>query len=219
MKARTSLCSPQPGEGFVSSQNSSLCSKQQGFTSQSREVWLSQASRGGLLSQAVLPWKEASSGRQLPGMLPGWMWGRKLCYLLALTTLQLSSASKGNPAAAARPPTHCPQSGKGTFQEVYGSGLLSSLHSPSPQDKVSMLTSNPGRNHGHGLVMEHSTKAALILMVGSLWSWTFGYSSLICQLQILLHAFPSPPLPSGKDLLKHSKRKAKDMKLDLNSLF
>lgn len=96
MKAKMmSLFSPQPGEGFVSSQNSSLCSKQQSFSPQSRGVWLSQAPRGGLLSQAVLSWREASSGRQLPGMLPGRMWGWNLCYLLALTTLQLSMASKG----------------------------------------------------------------------------------------------------------------------------
>lgn len=143
-----SLCSPQPGEGFVPSQNSSLCSEQQGSSSQSRGVWLSQASRGGLLSQAVLPWREASSGRQLPGMLPGCMWGWQLCYLLALTKLQLSKASKRNPAAAARPPTHCPQPGKGTFHGfmalVHGAepGLLSSLHSQPPQHKVSTLTSN-----------------------------------------------------------------------------
>lgn len=103
-----------------------------------------------------------------PGMQPGWMRGWELCYLLALTRLQLSRASKGSPAAAARPPTHCPQPGKGTFQEVYGSGLLSSLHSQPPQHKVSMLSSNPGRKHGHGLVMEQGTRAALILMVGSL---------------------------------------------------
>lgn len=51
--------------------------------------------KGGLLSQAVLPWGEASPGRQLPGMLPGWVWGWELCYLLALTTLQLPRASKG----------------------------------------------------------------------------------------------------------------------------
>lgn len=74
--------------------------------------------------------------------------GGETCYLLALTMLQLSRASKRNPAAAARPPIHCPQPGKGTFHGfialVHGAepGLLSSLHSQPPQHEVSTLTSN-----------------------------------------------------------------------------
>lgn len=87
-------------------------------------------------------------------------------------------------------------------------GVLSSLHSQFPP-------SNAGRKLDHGLV----TRPALILMLGSLWSWTFGYSRLISQLQILLSAFPTPPLPSGNGVLRHSKRKAKNVKLGLISLF
>lgn len=108
----------------------------------------------------------ASSGRQLPGMLPGWTWGWQLCYLLALTTLQLPSASKGSPAAAAKPPTPCPGPGKGTFQELYGPALLSSLHSQPPRHQVSTLSSNLGRKRGCGLEMERGKKAALILKMG-----------------------------------------------------
>lgn len=56
-------------------------------------------------------------------------------------------------------------------------------------------------------------------MLGTLWSWTFGYSSLIFQLQILLFVSPSPLLSSGKGLLRYSKRKVKDVKFGLISLF
>lgn len=89
-----------------------LASQSRGDKQQPQRVLLFEASGGGLLSQAVTPWKDASSGMKLPGMQHGQMQGRKPYYLLAFTTLQLSSISKGNPtataAAAARPPTNSP---------------------------------------------------------------------------------------------------------------
>lgn len=73
---------------------------------------------------------------------------------------------KREPCSCSQATHSQPQPGKGTFQEVHGSGawsrawfaLLSSPHSQCPQHKVSTLASNPRRKRGHGLVMEQGTR-------------------------------------------------------------